>query len=82
MLAAAAGDGRLAHRQISWESPASSNSSNIYTVPIKCNIALLDQPLRDIIKKVLMQVLLIVVRLYHQWVTTSWVDPSENHIAD
>jgi hypothetical protein len=49
---------------------------------IKCNIALLNRPLWDINKKVLRKSLLIVVRLYHHWVSTSWVDPSENHIAD
>jgi len=40
------------------------------------------QLLRDVIKDVLVKAALIVVKLCHRWVCTSWVHPSADHAAD
>jgi len=79
---AAAGDGRPAHRQNSWELHASCSSSNRGTETTKRIIGQLCQLLGDAIKEVLMQGAIIVVKLCHRRVHTCWVDPLGTHAAD
>jgi len=43
---------------------------------------MLNKLLRDPIKNILIKAALIVVRLCHRWVHTSWVDRSADHAAD
>jgi len=49
---------------------------------IKRIVRLLYKLLRDVIKEVLIKAALIIVRLCHRWVRTSWVDTSADHAAD
>jgi len=79
---AAAGDGRPAHRQNRWESHASFSSSNKAADMIKRIVGLLCQLLRDVIKAVFIKAALIILRLCHRWVCTSWGDTSANHAVD
>jgi len=79
---AAACDGRPTHRQNSWESHTSFSSSNKADETIKRIVGLLYQLFWDVIKEVLITAALIVVRLCHRSVHTSWVDPSADHAAD
>jgi len=78
---AAAGDGRPAHRQKSWESHASFHSSDKAAETNRTIVGLLWQLLRDLINEVLINAALIIVRLCHCWVHTKWVDLSVNHDA-
>jgi len=57
-------------------------SSNTAAETIERIVALCNQLLRDLINAVLSIDTLIVVRLCHGWVRTSWVDPSANHAVD
>jgi len=79
---AAAGNGRPTHRQNSWESHTSFSSSNKAAEMIEGFVGLLFQLLQDVIKEVLIEAALIVVRLCHRWVRTSWADPSADHAVD
>jgi len=78
---AAAGDGRPAHWQNSWESHASICSSNKAAETIERIVRLLYQLLKDVIKEDLIKAALIGVRLCHRWVHTIGVDLLANHPA-
>jgi len=69
-------------RQNSWESHTSFSSSNQAAEKSKRIVGLLYQLLQDVIKEVLLNAALIVVRLCPRWVCTSWVDPLADHAMD
>ena len=60
----------------------SFSSSNKAAETIEKIVRLLYQLLRGVIKDVLINATLIVVRLCHRWVCTRSVDPSADHAAD
>jgi len=45
-------------------------------------VRLLNQLFQNVMKEVLINATLIVVKLCHRWARTSWVDPLQNHAAD
>jgi len=79
---AAAGDGRCNHVKNSWELHTSFSGRDKAAQTIKGIIRQLCQLLQDTIKEVLIKAGLIVVKLCHHWVRSSWVDCSADHAVD
>ena len=72
----------MAHRQNSRGSPASFSNRNTAAKMINWIGRLLCMLCQDISKNVLITATMIMLRLCHRWVHTSWVDPLTNHGAD
>jgi len=79
---AADGDGRPPDWQNSWELLANLSSSNKAAETITRIVGPLDQFLWHVINELLIPAALIIVRLCHHWVRTSWVDSSANYASN